>query len=270
MVNATGVWADRLRPEELHDEAEVPVIRPSRGTHVIAAARPAAGGRGRDRARRRRPHDLRAAVARADADRHDRQRLRGRRSTTCAPSDGRRRATCSTRSTRSSAPTLGPADLAGAYAGVRPLISTGDPKKSVDISRKAELYETSSGMVTITGGKLTTWRRMAKMTVDRIVERDGRDAPCRTHEIPLGMAGRRRRPAARRPASPEDAYEQLAGRYGYAAHEVLRAGRRARASSPAPIVAGDARPARRGRVRRAPRAGPHASATCCCAAPGSG
>src|SRR4051812_24670620 len=35
VVNATGVWADRLRPEELHDEAEVPVIRPSRGTHII-------------------------------------------------------------------------------------------------------------------------------------------------------------------------------------------------------------------------------------------
>src|SRR4029453_11273973 len=46
---------------------------------------------------------------------------------------------------------LAPGDLTGAYAGVRPLISTGDPKKSVDISRKAELYETSSGLVTITG-----------------------------------------------------------------------------------------------------------------------
>ncbi|MFZ1155289.1 MAG: glycerol-3-phosphate dehydrogenase/oxidase, partial [Solirubrobacteraceae bacterium] len=33
VVNATGVWADELRPEELH-EAELPVIRPSRGTHV--------------------------------------------------------------------------------------------------------------------------------------------------------------------------------------------------------------------------------------------
>ena len=82
---------------------------------------------------------------------------------------------------------LAVADLTGAYAGVRPLISTGDPKKSVDISRKAELYETSSGLVTITGGKLTTWRRMAKLAVDRIVEREGREAPCRTHEIPLGL-----------------------------------------------------------------------------------
>ena len=52
---------------------------------------------------------------------------------------------------------LASADLAGAFAGVRPLIATGDARKSVDISRKAELYETSSGMLTITGGKLTTW-----------------------------------------------------------------------------------------------------------------
>ena len=73
---------------------------------------------------------------------------------------------------------------------MRPLISTGDPKKSVDISRKAELYETSSGMLTITGGKLTTFRRMAAQVVDRIVERDGREAECRTDDIPLGMAAR--------------------------------------------------------------------------------
>jgi glycerol-3-phosphate dehydrogenase len=116
--------------------------------------------------------------------------------------------------------TLTHADITGAYAGVRPLISTGDPKKSVDISRKAELYETSSGLVTITGGKLTTWRRMAKMAIDRIVEREGRDAPCRTHEIPLGQ-----------PAEPDDlpavegvdrtSRELLAHRYGYAARGVL-------------------------------------------------
>ena len=34
VVNATGVWADELRPHELHDEAELPQIRPSRGTHI--------------------------------------------------------------------------------------------------------------------------------------------------------------------------------------------------------------------------------------------
>ena len=93
---------------------------------------------------------------------------------------------------------------------MRPLISTGDPKKSVDISRKAELYETSSGMITITGGKLTTWRRMAKMAVDRLVEREARDAPCRTHEIPLGQPStptscRASRASRRRPTSSSPA-----------------------------------------------------------------
>jgi glycerol-3-phosphate dehydrogenase len=111
-------------------------------------------------------------------------------------------------------------DLVGAFAGVRPLISTGDPKKSVDISRKAELYETSSGMITITGGKLTTWRRMAKMTVDRLVERDAREAPCRTHEIPLGQAIAPE-DLPRVEGVPAESYAALASRYGEAAQQVL-------------------------------------------------
>ena len=79
VVNATGVWADRLRPAELHDEAEVPVIRPSRGTHLVVDGATLPIERRRDRPRGRGPHDLRAAVARADADRHDRHRPRRRR-----------------------------------------------------------------------------------------------------------------------------------------------------------------------------------------------
>jgi glycerol-3-phosphate dehydrogenase len=90
----------------------------------------------------------------------------------------------------------------------------------VDISRKAELYETSSGMITITGGKLTTWRRMAKMAVDRLVEREARDAPCRTHEIPLGQAVEASA-LPRVEGVPDESYEHLAGRYGHAARDVL-------------------------------------------------
>jgi len=90
----------------------------------------------------------------------------------------------------------------------------------VDISRKAELYETSSGMITITGGKLTTWRRMAKMAVDRMVERDARDAPCRTHEIPLGQAIAVE-DLAPVEGVPQESYAALAARYGHGAHEVL-------------------------------------------------
>ena len=220
VVNATGVWADRLRPEELHDEAEVPRIRPSRGTHITLAHEtlplaagaivPAGGGRSIFAL----PWLGSTLVGTTDND-YDASDLDH-----VQPGRGRRRVPAGRgqRLLRRRARPSG--DITGAYAGVRPLISTGDPKKSVDISRKAELYETSSGMITITGGKLTTWRRMAKMAVDRLVEREARDAPCRTHEIPLGQAV----DAADLPrveGVPEAAYERLAGRYGHAAHEVL-------------------------------------------------
>jgi glycerol-3-phosphate dehydrogenase len=61
---------------------------------------------------------------------------------------------------------------------------------------------------------------MAKMAVDRIVERDSRDAPCRTQEIPLGQAVD---PAAlaRVEGVAPDAYASLASRYGHQAQAVL-------------------------------------------------
>jgi glycerol-3-phosphate dehydrogenase len=219
VINATGVWADRLRPDELYGEEEVPRIRPSRGTHVTISREalpveagvivPAGGGRtifalpwlGRTLAGTT-DNDYEGVlehVPPADEDvSYLLDALNGFFSTS-----------------------LGPKDLTGAYAGVRPLISTADPKKSVDISRRAELFETSSGLVTITGGKLTTWRRMAKMAVDRIVEREGREAPCRTDEIPLGEPVE----ADALPDVPgvdDDGRRHLARRYGHAAQLVMR------------------------------------------------
>jgi glycerol-3-phosphate dehydrogenase len=58
---------------------------------------------------------------------------------------------------------------------------------------------------------------MAKETVDRIVLRDGSDVKCRTHEVPLGMPVA----ASDLVAAPEGSREQLAGRYGHIAHDVL-------------------------------------------------
>jgi glycerol-3-phosphate dehydrogenase len=218
VVNATGVWADRLRPEELHDEAELPTIRPSRGTHITldyddlplaaGAIVPAGGGRSIFAL----PWLGRTLVGTTDND------YEGELEHVRPSADDIDYLLEATNAFFGTA--LGPDQLTGAYAGVRPLISSGDPKKSVDISRKAELYETSSGMLTITGGKLTTWRRMAKLVVDRLVERDARDAPCRTHEIPLGQAIAPEE-LERVEGVPEESYAALAGRYGYAAHDVL-------------------------------------------------
>jgi glycerol-3-phosphate dehydrogenase len=218
VVNATGVWADRIRPEELHSEAEVPTIAPSRGTHVTLAHGdlPLVAGAivpaGEGRSIFALPWLGRSLIGTTDNN-YD------------GDIDHVRPSTRDIEYLLEAINTffgtgLGIDDLTGAYAGVRPLISSGDTRKSVDISRKAELYETSSGLITITGGKLTTWRRMAKLAVDRLVERDGRQAPCRTHEIPLGE------PIdpddlTRVEGVPEASYAALAGRYGHAAEHVL-------------------------------------------------
>jgi glycerol-3-phosphate dehydrogenase len=219
VVNATGVWADRISPDEFYDAEDVPHIRPSRGTHVTLSSDklPLNGGgaiapAGKGRTIFILPWLGRTLIGTTDVDyeggldhippsEDDVDYLLGAANDFFGTD-------------------LTPADLSGAYAGVRPLISSGDPKKSVDISRKAELYETDSGMLTITGGKLTTFRRMAKQVVDRIVERDGRDAPCRTHEIPLGMATTvDELPAV--DGVDDDSRALLVHRYGYFAHEVL-------------------------------------------------
>jgi glycerol-3-phosphate dehydrogenase len=221
VVNATGVWADTLSPQELHDEADLPRIRPSRGTHVTLRHEdlPLVGGAivpaGAGRTIFALPWLGHTLVGTTDND------YEGPLEHIQPSSEDVDYLLDAVNAFFATA--LQASDLTGAFAGVRPLISTGDPKKSVDISRKAELYETSSGMLTITGGKLTTWRRMAKMTVDRLVERDARDAPCRTQEIPLGQAI----DVAELPRMEgvglvgPDPYEALASRYGHAAREVL-------------------------------------------------
>jgi glycerol-3-phosphate dehydrogenase len=234
VVNATGVWADELRPQELHDEAELPRIRPSRGTHVTIRNEdlPLVGGAivpaGSGRSIFALPWLGHTLVGTTDND------YEGPLDHIQPSADDIDYLLDAVNAFFGT--TLAPGGLTGAFAGVRPLISTGDPKKSVDISRKAELYETSSGMITITGGKLTTWRRMAKMTVDRIVERDARDAPCRTQEIPLGQAIDVQE-LPRVEGVPAESYQALASRYGHAAHEVLALAAE-RGELAQPIIAG--------------------------------
>lgn len=218
VVNATGVWADRLKPGAVR-EGDVPIIRPSRGTHLTfssedlplrktACVVPAGQGRMMFTL----PWMGRTLVGTTDVD-YD-----GDLRHIAPPADDVEYIIDALNHFFET--DLTPAKVTGAYAGARPLISSGDPKKSVDISRTSELYETPGGMITITGGKLTTWRQMAIEVVDRVVERDRREAPARTEEIPLGL-----------PIDPEDlpvaqgideaGRAHLAARYGYAATEVV-------------------------------------------------
>ncbi|TMB91470.1 MAG: glycerol-3-phosphate dehydrogenase/oxidase [Chloroflexi bacterium] len=75
------------------------------------------------------------------------------------------------------------ADVIGSYAGFRPLLA-GEEGSTADLSRRHSIVEDpETGLVTVVGGKLTTYRRMAQDAVDRMLGDERR--PCRTAHLPL-------------------------------------------------------------------------------------
>ncbi len=68
---------------------------------------------------------------------------------------------------------LTPADVTGAWAGLRPLLSDARGARTADLSRRHAVLVSANGLVTVTGGKLTTYRRMAADTVDVVAGRLG-------------------------------------------------------------------------------------------------
>ncbi|MDQ3877650.1 MAG: FAD-dependent oxidoreductase, partial [Actinomycetota bacterium] len=78
-------------------------------------------------------------------------------------------------------------DIAGAWAGLRPLIAS-DRGATADLSRRHAVYDIADGIIGITGGKLTTFRRMAMEAVDRVAGDLGNDSRSRTQWIRLGSS----------------------------------------------------------------------------------
>lgn len=75
-------------------------------------------------------------------------------------------------------------DVVGAYAGLRPLLDSDG--SSADLSRKHAVLTSKTGLITIVGGKLTTYRQMAEDAVDQAVETAHLKAgPCQTKHLPL-------------------------------------------------------------------------------------
>jgi glycerol-3-phosphate dehydrogenase len=135
------------------------------------------------------------------------------------------------------------ADIVGAYAGLRPLVlpasaGTGPGSATADLSRK-HLLQWDGPVLSVVGGKLTTYRAMAEETVDAVVARLGRGAADSvTGRLPL--VGAAPRPALERVAAPA----RLVARYGTEAPVVEALG-------PAALVAG--RPETVGELRFAVR-----------------
>ena len=115
---------------------------------------------------------------------------------------------------------LSPSDVVGAYAGLRPLIDTGQGR-TADVSREHRIVESPSGVLSVIGGKLTEYRYMAEDVLDRAVSlRSLPAAGCRTRNLPL--VGAPSNPVATL-RSPAELPGSLVARYGAEAPNVIAA-----------------------------------------------
>jgi glycerol-3-phosphate dehydrogenase len=78
-------------------------------------------------------------------------------------------------------------DVLGTFAGLRPLMRS-RPGKPSNLSREYRIVESSSGLISVVGGKYTTYRRMAEVITDVVALRLGKRGPCRTRRYNLDGA----------------------------------------------------------------------------------
>jgi glycerol-3-phosphate dehydrogenase len=188
VVNATGVWSDQVRA--LDEGSHVATIRPAKGIHItvpwslvqneIAVVIPVPkdrrsvfvvpwGGEGG-------PHQF-TYIGTTDTD-YD------------GPLDDPQitpddiayllRAINNAVTT-----TISESDILGTWAGLRPLVAAAKSERTADLSRRHWVHATDSRVVTVTGGKLTTYRRMSADAVDRVMHILGRRGGSKTKHIKL-------------------------------------------------------------------------------------
>lgn len=192
VVNATGVWAGSLV-----DDVR---LRPSRGTHLVLGTGTLPG--------------LRVAVTvpvPGEANRYvlvlpqpdggvyvglTDEAVEGEVPDVPVPTDGEVGFLLDVVSAAFERP-LRRDDVVGAFAGLRPLLAGGDGS-TADLSRRHAVLRSPGGVVTVVGGKLTTYRRMAQDALDACGLDGG---PCVTARTPLlGAAPRDRLAALEQPA----------------------------------------------------------------------
>ncbi len=192
VVNATGVWAGTLV-----DEVR---LRPSRGTHLVLRAETLPG--------------LRVAVTAPVPGETNRfvlvlpqpdgtiyvgltdEPVEGAVPDVPEPTEGEIGFLLDVVAAAFARP-LRRSDVVGAYAGLRPLLDSGDGT-TADLSRSHAVLRSTSGVVTVVGGKLTTYRRMAEDALDAV---DLDAGPCVTARTPLlGAASRAELAALELPA----------------------------------------------------------------------
>lgn len=115
--------------------------------------------------------------------------------------------------------TVADSDVIGSYAGLRPLIDTGEGR-TADVSRDHAIFESPTGVISVVGGKLTEYRYMAEDVLNRAIKvRHLRAGECRTRNLPLIGAAANPGPAA----GPGSVPASMLARYGAEAANVVAA-----------------------------------------------
>ena len=212
VVNATGVWAGDLVPEV--------TLRPSRGTHLVlrgssipglrtSVFAPIPGTTGRFINVLPQP-DGTIYIGLTD------EPVDGDIPDVPEPSEPEIGFLLDVASAAFAMP-LHRSDVIGAYAGLRPLLASpdGDESATSDLSRRHAVLTSTTGVVTIVGGKLTTYRRMAEDAVDAAVAHAGLDGGPVPHQRPAAARRRAASPARRArgagPAGPPLRHRRRAG-----------------------------------------------------------
>ena len=183
VINATGIFADSLR--KLDDPAAVPMLSPSQGVHIIVAQHFLPG---RTALMVPKTEDGRVLFA---VPWHDRTLI----GTTDTPVEA---ITFEPRALeaeidfilRTAGRYLDPAptraDVLSVFAGLRPLIKAQPGEDTKKLSREHTIVVSQRGLVTLAGGKWTTYRRMGQDVIDRAAELAGLPmVACRTEGLRL-------------------------------------------------------------------------------------
>lgn len=245
VVNATGPWSDAIR--RLDDPAAEPLLRPTKGAHVAVP--------------RRRVANEHAVTLLSQIDGRVMFVLPwgelsyiGTTDTDADSSPDALRVTAADvtyllRSANAAFPDarLASSDVVSAWVGLRPLLREDDHGSPSSVSREHRVVESAQGLITIAGGKLTTYRVMARDVVDRVAARlhaqDGRPlaghVPTDRLPLPGGEAAELEVlvEAARARGASDASARHLVANYGSEAAAVLNLVDRERALGE-PIVAG--------------------------------
>ncbi len=248
VVNATGPWSDALR--RLDDPNAAPLLRPTKGAHVVVP--------------RRRMSNEHAVTLLSPIDGRvmfvmpwGELSYIGTTDTDADSSPDVMRVTSSDvtyllRSANAAFPGahLTTNDVVSAWAGLRPLLRQ-DHLDPSQVSREHHIEESAQGLVSIVGGKLTTYRVMAHDVVDRVAKRlhelDGRPVAGRPPTDRLALPGGEAAAldvlieSARARGASEATARHLVASYGSEAAAVLNLVDRERALGE-PIIPGGGRP----------------------------